>query len=236
MTLPPVASAPQTVALVSAPMSEQRECMAELADPIRGATMSETIEREASGTLEQRVAEVRARMEGVTPGPWFVWDGIGYFGGGRDLCIGAGPTWLANMGHRGCERYDMHMQAMQLVQDAEMFAKGHSKCAPAADVEIMRIAETCDLAEQFTDEQIADANFIARAREDVPFLLSVIDYLNKAIEEEQSENFRLRHRDYADEGADAASRPAHPQSALADPSPSGVPPRSRTAPRETEGL
>ena len=36
-----------------------------------------------------------------TPGPWCVWEGPLYVGGGADLCIGAGgDNWLANMDHR----------------------------------------------------------------------------------------------------------------------------------------
>lgn len=35
-----------------------------------------------------------------TKGPWKVWDGWGYEGGGKDLCIGAGEEWIANMDHR----------------------------------------------------------------------------------------------------------------------------------------
>lgn len=142
----------------------------------------------ARGTLEDRVAEIRSRMENVTPGPWFVWDGIGYFGGGKDLCIGAGPTWLANMDHRCCDMRTEHHIAGQILQ-------GNVKCAPEADTRIVTLAETCDLDEQFTAEQIADANFIARAREDIPFLLSAIAYLNREINELSAENFKLRHRD-----------------------------------------
>ena len=36
----------------------------------------------------------------ATKGPWCVWDGVEYVGGGADLCIGAGEKWLANVDHR----------------------------------------------------------------------------------------------------------------------------------------
>ena len=39
-------------------------------------------------------------MTDHTPGPWKVWDGPAYVGGGRDLFIGAGKQWLVNMDHR----------------------------------------------------------------------------------------------------------------------------------------
>ncbi len=35
-----------------------------------------------------------------TKGPWRIWRGPQFVGGGEDLCIGAGDTWLANMDHR----------------------------------------------------------------------------------------------------------------------------------------
>lgn len=135
-------------------------------------------------TMEQRVAEVRERLEGVTSGPWFVWDGVQYMGGGRDLCIGAGPTWMANMDHRACERRVVHMEADMRAQD----------CKAEADTDLLSLA-SCELADDFTNEQIANARFIARAREDIPFLLAVIDYLDKQTDELSSENWRLRNSD-----------------------------------------
>jgi len=153
--------------------------------------------------MEARIAEIRERLRGVTEGPWFVWDGIGYFGGGRDLCIGAGPTWLANMDHRTCDNREMHHFAADMLRQSRDFAEGRQKCAPEGDTRIMSVAQTCEIDEQFTAEQIADANFIARAREDVPFLLATIAYLDKANDELQTENFRLRHPDFADEASEA---------------------------------
>ena len=35
-----------------------------------------------------------------TPGPWLIWRGPQYVGGGEDICIGRGDQWLANMDHR----------------------------------------------------------------------------------------------------------------------------------------
>ena len=159
-------------------------------------------DRPAPGTMDERVAEIRARLTGVTAGPWFVWDGHGYALGGRDLCIGAGSEWLANMDHRACDKRHMHMEAGQWMSEARMFAEGHAKCAPEGDTSIMEIAYTCDHEDQFTEEQMANANFVARAREDVPFLLSVIDSLNRQLEKELAENDRLRY------GDDLSSAPA----------------------------
>lgn len=44
---------------------------------------------------------------GFTPGPWSIWNGPAYTGGGADLCIGAGDLWLANMDrrHPDCDGY-----------------------------------------------------------------------------------------------------------------------------------
>jgi len=57
-------------------------------------------------------------MSKHTPGPWSVWEGPDYVGGGADICIGAGDTWLANMDHRmsKCQKeqgdgYHQHLQS-----------------------------------------------------------------------------------------------------------------------------
>jgi len=134
-----------------------------------------------NGTVEQRIAEIRERLGKVTPGPWFVWDGEEYSGGGRDLCIGAGSTWLANMDHRTCERWPAHMK------EWEERALALDHCEPQAH------ADVCSLAAEFTEEQEATANFIAWSREDVPYLLSVIDALLKQQDELMAENDHLRH-------------------------------------------
>lgn len=171
---------------------------ARVSEDAPGDERQEEADTPARGTMEDRIAEIKARLGGVSAGPWFVWDGHGYVGGGRDLCIGAGPTWLANMDHRECTHRAMHMTAAELVQQAERFAQGYEQCAPDADIRIMSISGTCTLAEPFTDEEIANANFIARAREDVPFLLAAIDYLDKALDESHEEADRLRDHEESD--------------------------------------
>ncbi len=157
-------------------------------------------ELETRGMLEERIAEVRARLEGVTPGPWFVWDGVGYFLGGKDLCIGAGPTWLANMDHRACDKRTEHGVLAELLR-----GNVTPKCSPEENTHLLSIAETfeeCGHADAFTAEQIANANFIARAREDVPFLLSVVSGLETLRDELQAEIDRLRYPE---------SRAPHPE-------------------------
>ncbi len=81
-----------------------------------------------------------------TPGPWCVWDGPAYVGGGRDLCIGAGDTWLANMDHRDCVRRDEHTDA-------------YTTCGPEDDAAI------CTIDTEITEEQEANARLIAAAPE-----------------------------------------------------------------------
>lgn len=46
------------------------------------------------------MAETQGIRRLWTPGPWQLWRGPEYVGGGEDICIGAGKDWLANMDHR----------------------------------------------------------------------------------------------------------------------------------------
>lgn len=46
------------------------------------------------------IERLKNLVEESTPGPWCLWRGPLYVGGGEDICIGAGDTWLANMDHR----------------------------------------------------------------------------------------------------------------------------------------
>jgi len=84
-----------------------------------------------------------------TPGPWKLWRGPQYVGGGEDICIGAGDTWLANMDHRypRCEN---------------VYARDHND-------------DECDICTidsgEITAEQLANANLIAAA----PELLAVCE-------------------------------------------------------------
>lgn len=98
------------------------------------------------------LSEIEARAAAATPGPWVVWDGPLYEGGGADLCIGRGKTWLANMDHRN-------------PRCAQITEQGHK-------------ADDCDIctidAGGVTDEQRANANLIAHARSDVPALVAAV--------------------------------------------------------------
>lgn len=76
-----------------------------------------------------------------TKGPWNVWRGPQFVGGGEDICIGAGKEWLANMDHR--ER-----------RCPQVLDNGH-------------FADECDICTidscQITEEQLANARLIAAA-------------------------------------------------------------------------
>lgn len=87
-------------------------------------------------------------MSKHTPGPWCIWDGPSYVGGGRDLCIGAGKTWLANMDHRNCENRDCHIGTCK-----------NSPCAGEPHTSI------CTIDTEITEEQEANARLIAAAPE-----------------------------------------------------------------------
>ena len=94
------------------------------------------------------LSEIRARCEAATKGPWKVWDGPSYCGGGADLCIGQGEKWLCNMGHRQVE--------------------GHN---PGCET------KGCVICFDITKEQQANAELIADARTDIPALLDRIEEL-----------------------------------------------------------
>lgn len=97
----------------------------------------------------------------ATPGPWSVWDGPKYVGGGADLCIASGDgsdDWLANMDHRfnhfpGCHN---HSEAPH---------------PPQVDCPI------CAFSDEVTREQRANADLIAAARTKLPKLLAELRQL-----------------------------------------------------------
>lgn len=91
-------------------------------------------------------------MSAHTPGPWSVWEGPLFVGGGADLCIGAGEEWIANMDHR-------QPRCPQILED------GHFDDA------------SCDICTidsgRITDEQRANARLIAAA----PDLLAALRWI-----------------------------------------------------------
>jgi hypothetical protein len=113
-------------------------------------------------TPADRIAEIAQRADAATKGPWDVWDGPQYVGGGADLCIGAGETWLANMNERHCNiGYGNHE-----------LPEGHS-----LDTDI----NICSFTDEITAEQSANAAFIAAARADVPALCSALKVACEAL-------------------------------------------------------
>ena len=97
---------------------------------------------------------IKDRLKKTTPGPWTIWEGPEYEGGGADLCIGAGgEKWLANMDHRHCGEL-------------------HNWC------DTPEMCDICSLdAGDVTSEQRANAEFIANCRKDVEKLLEYIHEL-----------------------------------------------------------
>lgn len=111
----------------------------------------------------------------ATSGPWNVWDGPAYVGGGKDLCIGAGKDWLANMDHRRCEykRY-MEMRAAGFSpQDCPQFRE----CDPPGQCDVCQIADD----DEITKEQQANADFIAESRVAVPALIAEVERLRNML-------------------------------------------------------
>ena len=105
---------------------------------------------------------IRARVTNpaLTKGPWLVWNGPEFVGGGADLCIGAGERWLLNMDHRAVE------------VDSRGFSEQTKDFEFLPECDIATLA-TCE--DRITGEQRANAEFMAAAREDIPALLAALD-------------------------------------------------------------
>jgi len=94
-------------------------------------------------TKTDRIEALLALREKATKGPWKVWDGPDYVGGGRDLCIGSGETWLVNMDHRRCQNQAHHIGCHD------------DGCKLEGD------ADVCSVGDSVTAEQKSTAGFIA---------------------------------------------------------------------------
>ena len=120
---------------------------------------------------------IRARVTNpaLTKGPWLVWNGPEFVGGGADLCIGAGERWLLNMDHRAVEErfWLSQMKANpNYVVDSRGFSEQTKDFEFLPECDIATLA-TCE--DRITAEQRANAEFMAAAREDVPALLAALD-------------------------------------------------------------
>jgi hypothetical protein len=118
-----------------------------------------------------KLDEIEARAKAATEGPWNIWDGPEYCGGGADLCIGAGETWLANMDHRYGIRHNERVAHDQTISDGRLKEHAPGDC------------DICSITDHVTREQQANATFIANARADVPELVAEVRALVKALEE-----------------------------------------------------
>lgn len=104
-----------------------------------------------------------------TPGPWDIWDGWEYVGGGRDLCIGAGDDWLVNMDHRECVNKDQHMCGGNFYpckQEPNTYVCSTSGCRCNDD--------PCPYEGEISEEQIANAVLISKAPEMYALLKEVV--------------------------------------------------------------
>jgi hypothetical protein len=114
--------------------------------------------------------------ENATSGPWQVWDGPDYVGGGRDLCIGAGEKWLFNMDHRICEARDHHIFHCELkdATDIASTGAGCELCLSDENLENGSPLSECRHTDIITAEQRANANLMAASRTLVPMLARAI--------------------------------------------------------------
>lgn len=98
------------------------------------------------------------------------------WGGGADLCIGAGERWLANMNERACERRDCHIAShiaeCSLQPEANIVSLGH-EC---------ECDGPCKVEGHITEEQRANANLISAApdmRDAIEATLDPIGYCKR---------------------------------------------------------
>lgn len=106
----------------------------------------------------KRLEKIREREQAATKGPWQIWRGPEFAGGGEDICIGAGEKWLANMEHRSSPCKDFN--------------------APEHDNDSCDICSTC--ADDITAEEVKNSEFIVHSREDIPWLLDKVQRLMEA--------------------------------------------------------
>ena len=97
----------------------------------------------------ETIAEDEKLDRDATAGPWHVWDGPEYYGGGKDLCIGAWDgQWLANMDHR----IGTDLES-RIAHDSGNTHQGRPGSCPI-----------CSISENITEEQAANVRFIVEAR------------------------------------------------------------------------
>lgn len=115
---------------------------------------------------KERHATARKACEAATSGPWCIWDGPAYVGGGHDLCIGApNEVWITN------------------VESDERSSSG------------MKIAGMSMDPSEVTRQQRANAEFLATARTDLPAALDEIERLQELLraEMEACDEYRETH-------------------------------------------
>jgi hypothetical protein len=143
-------------------------------DPWDDAEHVEAVRRHAEAVYEDLDRDDMICAE-ATQGPWYVWDGPAYEGGGKDLCIGAwDEECLAAMDHRG------------RAGDPEQIA-AHAHDRVAGDV--MNLGDRaagrpgacpiCSMSEAITAEQAANARLIVEARTRWPLR---VEQLRKALD------------------------------------------------------
>jgi hypothetical protein len=136
-----------------------------------------------------------------TPGPWEVWEGPEYVGGGRDLCIGAGEKWLFNMDHRNCVARDHHWGLCNPAVSTDIASTGGicDECCTGKP-----FGSPCPHSDVITAEQRANARLIAAAPELREALVQVVKAYETFISAGFSRGTFNRHVLPALRGANAA--------------------------------
>lgn len=130
-----------------------------------------------------RLDDIKKRLVEATPGPWQVWDGPAYAGGGKDLCIGAGETWLANMDEREGvntqERADHSVACCTagVCGDPDCEAKDPEKAPGKLNGHDPKNCDICSISDEVTREQRGNAELIAHAPDDLAWAVREVEFL-----------------------------------------------------------
>lgn len=127
--------------------------------------------------MQQFIAESEKVCEAASAGPWRVWNGPEFCGGGHDLCIGAGENWLANMDHRA---HPNREEAEKDIHEEHAHSSERYEC------------DICSFSAEISKEQWNNAQFIVHARTALPTALQYLRELSQENELLKVHNRELR--------------------------------------------
>jgi hypothetical protein len=123
--------------------------------------------------------EKKTKRAQHTPGPWKVWEGPRYVGGGADLCIGRGDTWLANMDHRVPRCSQIHEDGHFDNDQCDICTIDSGKITDEQRANALLIAAAPDLLSAL---KTARRMLLIHVRQDAPGLTRMFTQIGEAID------------------------------------------------------